>query len=307
MLKAVLLSLLLLTALPAAAQDQPIPRLGDHVFVPATSLTEPFITTYVQTGVSLGQTINSTVPVIDVTDSTLIGTTKASLLIAGIGFRYQQAVKEWLAVHLRFGTAGRVGTSTTSLVAEGVTATLNYDLGWIIRAYHSRDFILSTSLSLGNNNSTFVNLLDWVGGILEGTDVPLVRSRPSLVGTAGAHAGWGLSRRFGLLGSIKMSYGESFDGSGDNQWDPDGRLAVSYDMEYDLRVPLGLAVTGGYLKSYEGVYTDDGIWFWSARLALQSRDDFSLGFDLTNYFMESANFGTSQQISQFTIDMRYYY
>jgi hypothetical protein len=307
MMKAVFLFLLLLAALPASAQDQPIPRLGDHVFVPVMVITEPFITTHVQTSVSLGQTVNSTVPVIDVTDSTLIGTTKASIMLAGIGFKYQQGVKDWLAVRLSFGTAGRVGTSTSSLVAEGVTAALKYDLGWIIRTYQSSDFVLSTSLSLGNNNATFINLLDWANGIIEGTYIPLVRSRPSLVGTAGVHAGWGLSRRFGVLGSIKMSYGESFEGTSGNQWDPDGRLAVSYDLKYDLGVPLGLGVTGGYYESNQGVYTSGGVGFWSARLALQTRDDFTLGFDFSGYYTESSEFTTSQQVSQFTIDMRYYY
>ena len=271
------------------------------------ALTEPFITTHVQTSVTLGQTLNSTVPVFDVSDSTIIGSAPASILLAGIGFKYQQSVKDWLAVHINFATVGRVGTSTTSLVSQGLTGSISYHLGWIIRTHQSEDFLLSTSLGLGNNNATIINLLDWAGGILEGVTVPLVRSHPALRGSAGVHAAWGLSNRFGLLGAIEMSYGESLDGFGTNQWYPDGRLAVSYDLEYDLRVPLGLALAGGIFDTDANTSIGETVWFWSARLGLQTAGDFSIGLELSVNYTENQEYGNSQQISQFTIDMRYYY
>jgi hypothetical protein len=307
MTRVLLFCLLLTPAVSAVAQDSPIPRLGHHQFVPATAIDEPFITTDVQTTVSLGQTVNSSLPVFDPTDSTIVGSAKANVVLAGIGFRYQQRVKDWLAVQVRFGTTGRVGTSTTTLLSEGLTGALNYRLAWLLRMHQSETFLLSGSLSLGNSSSTFINLLDWARGILEGVNIPLVRSRPSLVGTAGVHAGWGLSRRFGLLGSFTMSYGESFDGFGENSWDHDGRLAVSYDMAYDLGLPLGLSVAGGHYDSNERSSSLQGIWFWSLRLALQTRDDFSIGLDLSTYYTEKSEYDTRQQIGQFSIDMRYYY
>lgn len=307
MLKSAWWILLLLTALPAAAQDQPMPRLGDHVFVPVMALNEPFITTHVQTSVSLGQTLDSFVPVLDVTDSTIIGIAPASVLLAGIGLNYQQAVKDWLAVRINLSTVGRVGTSTTSLISEGLTGSLGYNLSWIMRTHQSENFLLSTSLSLGNSNATIINLLDWAYGLLEGTPIPLVRSSPTLQGTAGVHAAWGLSRRFGLLGTFEMGYGESIDGIGSNQWYPDGRLAVSYDLKYDLRVPLGLALTGGVFATDESTLKGDDTWFWSTRIALQTADDFTFGLDFSGYYSESQEYQTTSKISQITIDMRYYY
>ena len=51
-------------ALPASAEEGGIPRLGGHEFVPVVAITEPFLTTYVQTEISLGQTMDSTVALI---------------------------------------------------------------------------------------------------------------------------------------------------------------------------------------------------------------------------------------------------
>jgi hypothetical protein len=303
-----ILMILLLTPCHAAlSEESPKPRLGNHVFIPVMAITEPFITTHVQTTVGVGSTVNSSLPVIDLSSDEVIGTVKANQLLAGIGFRFQYAAKNWLAVLLNLSTVGRLGTSTTSLVAEGITGAVGYNLGWQMRVHRTEKFILSGSVGLGNQNATFVNLIDWVDGIIDGTEVPLARARQSLRGSGGLHAGWGISGRFGLLGSLLMIYGESFEGSGANRWMADGRLALSYDMEYDIKIPLGLALSGGFYENEDLGGGQSGVWFWSARLGVQGRRDFSIGLDLTTSYFDSSLQGLNTQVSQISIDMRYYY
>ena len=303
----VLLGLLTL-ALPALAEEAPIPRLGEHRFVPVLDLEEPFITTHIQTTVSLGKAVGAEVPVFALTDSTIIGTAKADIFLAGLGFRYQHAAKDWLAVKIAMGTVARVGTSTPSLLADGITAAVGYDLGWLMRIYHSRTVIVSGSLGLGNRSSTFVNVLDWLYGLADdAVDVPLVRSRSSLRGQGGLHAAWGLSRRFGLLGAFNLNYGESFDGFGKNGWNTDARLALSYDVEQDLKIPLGVAATAGRYEVNESSNPTSMIWFWSLRFAVQSRGDFTVGLDLKSSYLTSSVDDSNMQITQMSIDMRYYF
>jgi len=172
-----LMTLLLATALTAAAEESPIPQLGAHTFIPVTALTEPFIRTNVQTSISLGKSVNVEVPILDLEGDTIIGSAEADLILAGIGFRYQHAAKDWLAVRFSMGTAGRLGTSTSSLLAEGITGSVGYQLDWLIRLYRTDRFILSGSMGLGNQSATFINLLDWMEGITDGSSYPLVRSR----------------------------------------------------------------------------------------------------------------------------------
>jgi hypothetical protein len=294
-------------SIAATADESPMPRLGDHVFVPAMILVEPFITTFAQTSVSLGSTTNASFPIIDPVTGDVLGTAHADRLYAGIGFRYQHAAKDWLAVRLRLSTVGAVGTSTTSLVAEGITGSVGYNIGWQMRIHRSERFLLSGTVSLGNRRASFINLVDWVDGILSGVNVPLVRARQSLIGGGGVHAGWGVSRRFGLLGSLEAVYGESFDGKGKNAWSSDTRLALSYDLRHDIEVPLGLVLGGGFYENDTSSNTQEGVWFWSVRLAAQGRRDFTIGLDLVYSYFDSYYRDETVILPQFSIDMRYFY
>jgi hypothetical protein len=60
-----------------------------------------------------------------------------------------------------------------------------------------------------------------------GVDASVVRPNESLRGSGGVHAVWGINRRFGLLGSFAMSYGESLDGRSRNGWYTDIRASLS--------------------------------------------------------------------------------
>lgn len=301
------LLLILVPSLAAGSEDQPIPRLGTHVFVPNMALAEPFLNTHIQTTVSMGSTQNATVPVVDIEGETIIGTAEADIFLAGIGFKYQHKVKEWLAAGLDFDVAGRVGTTTPSLVSEGLTGAVSYQVGWLMAIHRSEKFLLSGSANLGNSSGTFVNILSWVDGILAGEEVSLVQARQSVRGSGGLHAAWGLSPRFGLLGTLVLSYGEPFDVQTSNSWYHDSRLGLSYDLAFDLNVPLGLALSGGHFENFEDSSIEKGIWFWSARLAIQSRDDFSIGFDLQTSYLTSSETGKEHKLGQLSIDMRYFY
>ena len=300
------LLILALTA-QATAEEQEFPSLGDHRFVPVTALTEPFLVTYVQSTVGLGWTVNSTTPLINPSDSTMVGSVESDQLLTGLGFQYQQGVKDWLVVKLALDVVGRLGADTNSLLADGVTGAFGYDIGWMMRIYNTRSLLVSGSLGLGTGNATFLNLLALSEDLAAGEDAELVSSRTSLVGYGGLHAAWGINRRFGLLGSLYASYGESFDGSGDNSWHSDGRLALSYDMEQDLSIPLGLALTGWRSENDVNADSEAGTWFWQARLALQGRSDFSIGANFGVDYFEVASQSDRLQFTNFSIDMRYYY
>ena len=95
---------------------------------------------------------------------------------------------------------------------------MTYDIGWMMRIARTESTLLSGSISLGRRSATYVDPLGWAYAIIQGEETPLVASRASLRGAGGLHGAWGLSRRFGLLGAARASYGESFDREGANGW-----------------------------------------------------------------------------------------
>jgi hypothetical protein len=304
---ALLMLLSVAIAVPATGESPGFPRLGDHTFVPVMAITEPFLLTYVQTTLGLGKTVNSTIPVFSVLDSTVIGSVEADQVLTGVGFLYQQRVRDWLVVRVDLEVVGRLGTDTSSLLSEGVTAALNYEFGWMMRIYSSHSVLVSGSIGLGSSNATFISVLDWAKALQQGLDTDLVRARRSLVGSGGLHAAWGIGPRFGLLGSLQASYGESFDGRGDNNWYSDARVGLSYDIAQDLNVPLGLALTGGRNENDANADAESGTWFWNLRFAVQGRSDFSIGFEVGSSYFDSQSQGNRQQFADVAINMRYYY
>lgn len=304
---AVLLLTVLAPAATVSAEDSGFPSLGDHVFVPVMSITEPFLVTYVQSTVDLGWTLNSEASLAIPPDSVLISGIETDQLFAGLGFQYQQKVKDWLVIRMGLDVVGRLGVDSSSLLADGVTAALGYDIGWMMRIYRSNSLLVSGSLGLGTSNSSFINLLRWSQAVIAGENALLFSSATSLAGYGGLHAAWGIDRRFGLLGSLYANYGESFDGSGDNSWHSDVRLALSYDIRQDLDIPLGLALTGGRVENDVNADSEAGTWFWNLRFAIQGRTDFTIGLDFGIYYFDVDTQSDRLQASRMAIDMRYYY
>jgi len=292
---------------PATAEESAIPILGEHRFVPVMTLVEPFITTHIQMGLGLGSTLNATQPLISPIDSTLIGTTDSDQFFTTLGFRYQQGVREWLAVVLSLDVAGRLGTDTSSLLNDGLTGSVGYRIGWLMRAYHSETVLVSGSLSISRTNATFVNVSDWFEGQQSGEEVPLVQGRTSLLGSGGVHAAWGISHRFGLLGALEARYGESFDGSGNNDWYSDVRIGFSYDSSQDLKTPLGFALTAGRSELSFSDDPESGTWFWSIRMAAIGRSDFTVGLELMGSAFDTVTQEERVQTLSFQVDIRYFY
>ena len=304
---AVLLLTVLAPTATVSAEDSGFPSLGDHVFVPVMTITEPFLVTYVQSTVNLGWTLNSEASLAIPPDSVVISGIETDQLFAGLGFKYQQKVKDWLVVRMGLDVVGRLGVDSSSLLADGVTAVLGYDIGWMMRIYRSNSLLVSGSLGLGTSNSSFINLLEWSEAVIAGEDASLSNSATSLVGYGGLHAAWGIDRRFGLLGSLYANYGEALDGSGDNSWYSDVRLALSYDIRQDLDIPLGLALTVGRVENDVNADSEAGTWFWDLRFAIQGRTDFTLGLDVGIYYFDVDTQSDRLQAARLTIDMRYYY
>jgi hypothetical protein len=301
------LLLLVIVALagPSLAEDSPMPVLGDHRFVPATRIEDAFLNGYVQTSVAVGSATNTNTPEFVLPDSTVVQIAPASQLFFGLAFRYQHRMKEWLAVNATVSAAGRMGSNTRSLLSDGVTGTVGYALGWKVRAVETSSFLMSGSFSLTNTALSLINVLDWADDIFEGRQSDLVRSRGFLRGRFGLHTAWAINERFGLLGTGFASYGESIDSEAGNDWNGDVRLALSYNLEPDIGVPLGVSATAGY--SGVQAFESSSVWFWRMRIAVQTREDFSIGVDLGTSYYESLQRNNNNQFTELSLDTRYYF
>jgi len=193
----------------AADRVHPL-QLGPHTFAPMQNIPLPFVRTYLRTAIGLGQAWDISVPLLVIDTITILGL-KGDLMFASLDFKYQHAVKDWMAVWAGVNIVGRLGTGVQSLLSEGVTAALGFELGTLFKLYESHRVSVAGTAKMINSDATVINVLNFVEGIVDSGRVvyPLVRNTPILSGDAGLRAAWSVSPFFGLYGKGTLGLTET--------------------------------------------------------------------------------------------------
>lgn len=301
---------LLLTTLAAEAQqatsEVKLPQLGRHTFVVNDLVDDPFIKTYVRNSVGIGNVSDFEVPLAVIDDDTITGFT-GDLLFATLEFEYQHAVKDWIAARGSFRLAGRLGTGVQSLLASGVTAANEFELGWLIKLLRSDRAMLSGSLNINNGDVTAINVLRFVENIIDDQPASLIRTTPSLRGGGGLRFAYGLSPLFGFTLFGDLGYGESADQRAASDWYYKAGGGLSLNLNGRTSIPLGFSVglRGESLPVSSDV--DNDIFEVLFRMAYTGRDDFSLSVDINYGDLPFTGLREGGRLGTVRLNMRYYF
>jgi hypothetical protein len=306
---AVTVGLLLLTPPTAAQQasaEVKLPRLGSHTFVVNDLVDDPFIKTFVRNSVGIGSVSDFDVPVAVIEGDTIVGF-KGDLLFALLEFEYQHAVKDWIAARGSFRLAGRLGTGVQSLLASGVTAATEFELGWLIKLLRGDRAMLSGSLNINNGDVTAINVLRFVEDIIDDQPASLIRTTPSLRGGGGLRFAYGLSPLFGFTVFGDLGYGESVDSRAASDWYYEVGGGVSLNLNGSTSVPLGFSL--GYKAQSLPVSSDidNDIAEVLFRIAYTGRDDFSISVDINYGDLPVTGLREDGRLGTMRLNMRYYF
>jgi hypothetical protein len=272
----------------AADRVHPL-QLGPHTFAPMQNIPLPFVRTYLRTAIGLGQAWDISVPLLVIDTITILGL-KGDLMFASLDFKYQHAVKDWMAVWAGVNIVGRLGTGVQSLLSEGVTAALGFELGTLFKLYESHRVSVAGTAKMINSDATVINVLNFVEGIVDSGRVvyPLVRNTPILSGDAGLRAAWSVSPFFGLYGKGTLGLTET---------EKAGEAARMYynvggGADFDLPaigfIPVGVAA--GYMQTDLSIQTQRAAVSRTAILAFsyRGRPDFSISLETTWEWLPSS-------------------
>jgi hypothetical protein len=124
-------------------QDRKLPILDGHRFIPTSTVPDPFITSYLRSNTGFGFLLDAKIPVI--TEADTIAVLQGDIGFAVLGFEYQQAIVDFLALRIGFGGAIRTGTNGQTLLAEGLNASYAFGFGITGRVFRTEDFLLSVA------------------------------------------------------------------------------------------------------------------------------------------------------------------
>jgi hypothetical protein len=281
--------LVVLSALPAPSQDSTtgtsvsaeLPGvLGGHEFVPSSEIKDPFIRTFLRTGLGFGMTPELVVPLVTINDTSVVGL-KGSLLYAVLDVEYQQTIRDWLAVRGRVQVVGRMADETPALISQGVTLLSAIDLGWLFRVHRSDRFLLSGSLGVRNSSTTDVYLQRFIDGIIENGKITkenrLVETTPTFRGEFGLHGAYAISDLTGLTFGTELEYGESIDRNVSGIWSYSLTAALDFNLLRTNGTPLGFVIGARTRPNPLGQGT---VQTFFGRIGYTGSREFSLGLDL---------------------------
>jgi hypothetical protein len=256
--------------------------LGEHYFTPSNAIKSPFILTHARMSLGIGSINDLRYPLINVGESEYLYV-QGNLFAALLAFEYQHAVKEWLAVYLRFGLIGRLGSDFATFLKHGVNYATTFDIGWMIQLYRKNKFALSTSFGVTNGNYSFISLEKFVNDVIN--DVPnasIIKSNNSLYGLVGIKAAYGLSQFIGLNLVADLGYGETIQKELENKWFT--LLGINADLNFTEIIKTPVSLSLGYLynsypqKDSEDMFSNNIIL---TQLNYIGRTNFILSLDIS--------------------------
>ena len=302
---------------PILAQSQPdyspslkVPNLGEHKFMPNNIVRHPFLQTSVRNTLGIGKAYDIEIPLIVIGGDPLIAL-RGDLIFLNLDFEYQHRVKDWLGVWARFLVLTRLGNGTEALLSQGITAVSGFDLGWLFKLRQTEKTQLSGSLSLSNKNTTIVDLLDFINGIIDGdftTTNQLVKTVPSLQGNLGLRYAWAINEMYGTYLLTELAYGQSVVERNEGKFFY--RIGGAFDIDLSVRTifPFGLAL--GFTHASlprTGDATKSETQSIFLQIGYNTPHDFIIGLKISMEFLPVEYSGKTLKAGLTTINMRYYF
>jgi len=268
-------------------QERKLPQLAGYNLLPAMTVPDPFITTYIRSATGFGVALDITIPVYD-RDGNVVDTLDGDLAFLLLGFEYQQALTRWLSLRLGVEGLARVGVNAESVLAQGISAVRAFDLGATIRLWHNRNAILSLVGSVRNSRLIGVDIIGFVQKVIKDDGIAdksdLLRKQSALSYSGGVRFGLGLGKGFGLTLLAEGGSAESIAVEGGREGTYTFAGTVSFDINAVMPLPVGLLF--GYTQSNFPVSGDDiakSVRTWVAKVAYTGREEFSVGAEF-NFF-----------------------
>lgn len=299
-------------------QDRKLPILDGHRFIPSSTVPDPFITTYLRSNTGFGLLLDASIPVL--TEADTIAVLEGDIAFALLGFEYQQAIVDFLALRIGFGGAIRTGTNGETLLAEGLNATYSFAVGLTGRVFRTENFLLSVVADYANNKLIAMDPFGFAQRVTEecadAPDIPqcildsdeeLLVTGTSNAITGGARGAWSPIDWFGLRGRVELGAGDAFDPeSSFSTTILNLGVAADVDLLEVTAVPLGFLLGfDGQLFGRRGSDIAESAKRFNLGLFYTGRQEFSVGVE--GIFGRVALSQSDQTIDSITFNFRLRY
>jgi len=287
-------------------EDLKRPVLGPHRFIPNTIAQDPFPRTFVRNSLGVGTALDLAITPQIVIGTDTIDATTGDLYFALLDFQYSQRIKEWMGFWATVKVRGRLGDNVGALVAEGVTLSTAFEIGWMFKFLETDRIAMSATAQVTKGSVTGINLFSFIEGVIDSQPVPLVREVPLLWASPGLRFAWAANTWLGVTVNGTYSYGEGADRTKPSQSAWKLSSAASLDFASLIHVPVGVVLAAQWASDDPNGESSNNSKAALLRIAYTGRDDFVIALDLSS--LRTTLFsGTTVDVGATKISMRYYF
>ncbi len=284
------------------------PMLNGHSFCSFNTTNSAFIKTYLDATMGIGSTGLIELPGIPIGDNEILAF-KGKVAFMNVQVKYQQKFNDWLALYATMSIGGRLGTSISTILVDGVNTYNGGSIGWLFRVVKKQKFQMTGNLFVKNLGGNFINLIGYINDIID--DVPnpeVVKYVPVLNAGIGVQGSYAFNETFGLQFSTDISYGESFN-RGESDVFSSFSLVGDMDLMPRHQIPvgfgLGYTITSNPETTYLNfIYTN----IFSAKFAYTGSSDFEIGLQFTLNTVEvSSSLDKNPMLFKTQLGLRFYF
>lgn len=315
MKRALLFSIIFCLSLPVLAQqrESTSPKIGGHRFILNGYVNDPFI--YSGFKMHLGAGLSEEYDLLEIP----IGDTTINLrggfnLYTSLNAGYRQKINDWAMIYFSFGVLGRLGTQTTSLLANGVNSITGSTYGMKFKIFENEKSVLSADFDVKNYNISVINVLQYIADIIDNNPrASLTQNSNSLFGTIGASYAYAINDLLGVYGTARYSFGDSVL-PGKKVSDINFGLAIDIDLMARTKIPLGasLGLTSATIPEIT-LDTSTNTTLTNFRLVYNGRDDLQIGLNMgfftAPFEIETRGrvFTATTRVAEFGLTLNYFF
>ena len=295
----------------AQEKQKSLPVLGGHHFLISAEVPDPFITSYIRNATGGGIAFNVQNLLTDSSGDTILNA-EGNIAFLQLGFEYQGALADWVALRVGFEGAARVGTSLESLLGNGVSAVYGYFLGGSFRLAQTEKIALTATADFTGNSITDVGILALVQEAIDTGELPdsteVVETGTDKAAVGGARFAWAASRLIGVRLDGSIGIADLFRSSEDTKFSFLAGGAVGFNFHDTSNVPLGLLAFFKAANFSPGASNiADAIYTGGVEVDYTGYDDLGLGLTFAWSRIPVANSDVTINTFNAAINLRFFF
>lgn len=285
--------------------------LGGHHFQPTTSITDPFVTTHVQTTTGAGIAAGLEAPFRSAAGDTL-GTLDGDLAFFQLAMEYQLNVSSRASLLLSVSGTGRAGIDNQALLADGLTTVYGVALEGKFVAWRDDRTQISAVARLARKNLFGIDPFGFAQRLIEEgeltKDNKLIKEGNVNRGSLGLAAARAVRPWLGFTGFVLGGSAQPVLESDNREWFVDTGAAASFDLNPLRSIPLGF-VLGYDFDSFPEGGSDvaRGIHRGTLGVNYTGREDFHIGAELSVATLKQTDINNTLAATVFALNLRYYF